>query len=199
MAYSRKDTGKLSKIGSPFRIDYRNKLSLFKEEIMQSKLFNTKYILLLVALLSLIPTSHAVDRRGRLGVGFTNQLKVDIPAVSFKLQRSKSFSLSGMLAYSTSDTNGGHGAALKVYRNLFAEPQLVFYISALGGLISKKTTTTDNSGFQADLTFGSEFSFTGLQSLGFSFEFGVSFNKLDDFVAETTGNSFIVSAIHFYL
>ncbi|MCP4912070.1 MAG: hypothetical protein GY909_03035 [Oligoflexia bacterium] len=166
---------------------------------MQSKFKNFSTLIFAILLIAFSIDASAVDRRGRLGVGFTNQLKVDIPAISFKLQRSKSFSLSGLLAYSTSDTDGGHGAGLKVFRNLFEEPQLVFYVSALGALISKKTTAGDQSGFQADITLGSEFSFQGLQSIGFSFEFGGSFYKLQEFSATTTGNSFIVSAIHFYL
>lgn len=160
---------------------------------------HTKIIAALLLLLLSLNT-YSIDRRGRLGAGFSNQLKNGVPSLSFKLQKSKAFAIGGLLSYSTNENGGGHGAAIKLYRNLFDEPQLNFYASATAGIIKKSiNASTEQSGFQADFTLGSEFSFTGLQSLGFSVEFGASINKLDDFVLETTGNSFIVSGIHFYL
>ena len=161
-------------------------------------------ILLISALFSFVvsfETLHAMDRFARLGVGFANQLKNDIPSISFKIQRSKSFALGGQFAYSTDDNEGGYAAGLKFYRNLFDEPNLTFYGSVLGAVISRNQQGSKDAvnGFQFDLTLGSEFSFPGLESLGFSLEFGASFSKLNDFVVETVGNSFIVSAVHFYL
>lgn len=142
---------------------------------------------------------HAMERIGRLGVGFANQMANSLPSISFKLQKSKAFAFGGQLGYSNDDNGGGTAAAVKIYRNFFDEPHLVFFGSVLGGLVSQKTNGQSESGFQADLTLGSEFSFPGLESVGFSFEFGVSFNKINDFVVETVGNNFIVSAVHFYL
>ena len=159
----------------------------------------TKFFLLILLLLTSIDQGFAIDRRGRLGVGMNDQLKVGLPALSFKLQKSKSFAIGGVIGYSTDDNGGGHGAGLKLYRVLFDEPQLNFYGSLLGAMIKKNSPGNEQSGFQVDVTLGSEFSFTGLTSLGFSFEFGVSLNKLDDFVVETVGNHFVVSSIHFYL
>ncbi|MBT5094134.1 MAG: hypothetical protein HOM21_07825, partial [Halobacteriovoraceae bacterium] len=78
--------------------------------------------LFLLILSSVSNLSHATDRRGRLGVGLNNQLKNDLPSISFKLQKSKSFAFGGLLGLSTDDSNGGFGAGLKVYRNLFDEP-----------------------------------------------------------------------------
>ena len=157
----------------------------------------------LTALLLLFstPKAHAMERFARLGVGFANQLKNELPGISFKIQRSKSFAIGGQFAYSNDDANGGYAAGLKLYKNLFDEPNLTFYASTLGAVISENRAGTAESvsGFQFDFTLGSEFSFPGLESLGFSLEFGVSLNKLDDFVVETVGNSLIVSAVHFYL
>jgi hypothetical protein len=140
-----------------------------------------------------------MERIGRLGVGFANQMANSLPSISFKLQKSKAFAFGGQIGYSNSDNGGGSAAAIKIYRNFFDEPHLVFFGSVLGGLINQKTNGVSESGFQADVTLGSEFSFPGLESLGFSLEFGVSFNKVNDFVIETVGNNFVVSAVHFYL
>lgn len=153
----------------------------------------------LMLLLTLCTSAYGMERVGRLGAGVSNQLMGDLPAVSFKLQRSRSFAFGGLLGMDTAN-DGGMGAGLKIYRNFFDEPQLNFYGSLLGAYLSdKRTTGEDQTGFQFDVTLGSEFSFTGLQSLGFAFEFGVSLNKLDDFVIETVGDSFIVMMAHFYL
>ncbi len=155
---------------------------------------------LFIALLcSLSLSSFGVERIGRLGIGFANQMAVDVPSISFKLQRSKSFAFGGQVGYSNDDNGGGSAAALKIYRNFFEEPNLVFFGSVLGGIINEKRNGVSDSGFQADLTLGSEFSLPGIESLGFSLEFGVSFNKINDFVIETVGNNFLVSAVHFYL
>jgi hypothetical protein len=161
---------------------------------------------LLIALLFLFfstllfPRAYAADQTGRMGVGFSNQLANDIPAISFKLNKSRSFAFGGVLAMDTNAETGGFGAGVKIYRNFFEEPMLVFYGSLLGALIKKKQSTAlEYSGFQIDLTLGSEFQFQQLESIGFSFEFGVSINKLQETAIETVGNHFVSAAIHFYL
>lgn len=142
---------------------------------------------------------QAMERDGRLGVGFANQMANSLPSISFKLQKGKAFAFGGQIGYSNSDNGGGTAAAVKLYRNFFDEPHLTFFGSVLGGIISRKANGISESGFQTDITLGSEFSFPGLESLGFSLEFGLSFNKINDFVVETVGNNFVVSAVHFYL
>jgi hypothetical protein len=159
----------------------------------------TAFLLFIALFVAFQSDAHALNRAGRLGIGFTNQLKNDVPALSFKVQRSKSFAFGGMAGLNNAD-DGGYGAGLKFYRIIFDEPQLNFYSSAAGiYLVDKRPNGSDKSGFQFDLTFGSEFSFTGLNSLGFSIEFGLSLNKIDDFVVETVGRNFVLAQVHFYL
>lgn len=160
----------------------------------------TLRFLVLSALFLMTSSVFAVERRGRLGVGFSNQLQNELPAVSFKIQRSRSFAFGALLGLSTDDNDGGLGAGIKLYRILFDEPQLNFYTSLLGAYLRDNNgANASQSGFQFDLTLGSEFSFVGLQSLGFSVEFGVSMNKMNDFVVETTAGGLVVAAVHFYL
>mgnify|MGYP000356727625 CR=1 FL=1 len=159
---------------------------------------STFLITITTFLLSL--STYAIDRTGRLGLGMSNQLKNDIPAISFKIQKSKGTAFGAMIGADTDEKDGGWGAGFKVYRNIFDEPQLNFYGALMVGVINQKLGVGEsNTGFQADATLGSEFSFTGLSSIGLSFEFGVSFNKMDDFRVQTVGDSFIVAAAHFYL
>ncbi|PIP94303.1 MAG: hypothetical protein COW00_03470 [Bdellovibrio sp. CG12_big_fil_rev_8_21_14_0_65_39_13] len=158
-----------------------------------------KLFLCLAMIIILSPNAYATDRRSRLGVGYTNQLINNLPAISFKLQRSKAFALGGLVGYSNARTGGGHGAGLKFYRNIFDEPQLNFYTALMAALLSQKNPGADKSGFQVDATLGTEFHFSGLSSIAFSVEFGMSFNKINDFVIETVGNNFLVAGVHFYL
>ncbi len=155
--------------------------------------------ILALCLVIFAPNTHALEKTNRLGVGMTNQLKNEFPALSFKIQKSRSFAYGGMVGLSSSDTVGGYGTGIKLYRNIFDEPQLNFYMAGAAALLSNKINGESHSGFQFDLSFGSEFHFTGLNSLGLSFEFGVSANKKKDFVFETLGNNFLVAGIHFYL
>jgi hypothetical protein len=162
---------------------------------MQTK--NIFYVLSFLLLFNL--KAQAMERINRLGIGTSNQLSNDLKAISFKIQKSRSLALGGVVGVNTDDYSGGHGFGLKLYRNIFDEPQLNFYSSALFGLISEKRIGADESGFQIDLTLGSEFSFQGLQSLGFSFEFGFSMNNMDDFKIQSAGYNFITAGIHFYI
>lgn len=167
--------------------------------MQKMKMLMMSKVMLAVCLVSFAFGAQALEKTNRLGVGMTNQLKNEFPALSFKIQKSKSFAFGGMAGISSSDTEGGYGVGLKFYRNIFDEPQLNFYLAGMGALLSNKIGGKSYSGFQFDLGFGSEFHFSGLNSLGFSFEFGVSANKKKDFVFETLGNHFIVAGIHFYL
>tara|TARA_Y100000590_G_scaffold470775_1_gene670353 strand:- start:166584 stop:167081 length:498 start_codon:yes stop_codon:yes gene_type:complete len=161
---------------------------------------NRAFALVLLSILLFAQSANSMDRRGRLGIGMSNQLKNDLPAISFKLQKSNAFAFGGLVGVSTRDPGGGHGFGLKVYRNLFDEPQLTFYTSLLAAIIKERQVSGDDEGFQFDLTVGSEFSFAGLQSLGFSFETGISLNKINgEFGIETVGYHFVTAGILFYL
>jgi len=159
-----------------------------------------KIILVTLFVLTFAAPSWGLERVNRLGVGTSNQLLNDMRAISFKLQKSRSLAIGGLVGVNTDTNSGGHGFGLKLYRMIFDEPQLNFYSSAMFGLINKKRAgASDYSGFQIDLTLGSEFSFQGLQSLGFSFEFGFSMDNVNDFRIQSAGYNFITAGLHFYI
>jgi hypothetical protein len=141
----------------------------------------------------------ALDYRGRLGLGFTNQLQNDIPALSFKLQTSRSFAWGGLIGLNTDKNSGGFGVGLKAYKLFFEEPQLNFYGGLLAAYINQKQGNgRSQSGLQTDLTLGTEFALPQLKSIGLSFEFGLSVTKLDEVVIQTVGQHFVSAAVHFY-
>ena len=151
-------------------------------------------------------SSWAVDRYNRLGLGVSNEFNIDVPAISIKFQKSKSFALGVLSGFNSSKQKEKVGAGIKLYRNILKEPQLYFYYSLLGAFVSEKfqknkDTVDSRSGLQVNLTLGTEFSFAGLDSIGLSMETGISFNKFDELFTETVGrrSAFLISAIHFYL
>jgi hypothetical protein len=133
---------------------------------------------------------------GRLGLGLSNQLASNMSAISFKIQQTESSAFGGLVALDSNSDTTDYGLGLKGYRLLFDEPHLNFYASGLVAALKKN----DQSGYQLDGTLGSEFYIPGLESIGFSFEFGLSINKVNDVRRiETVGYEFINAAIHFYL
>ena len=145
------------------------------------------------------PTAFSLDKINRLGLGISNQLQNNFPALSMKIQKSRSTAFGALAGLSTDKDNGGFGLGMKVYRNIFDEPQLNFYFAGMGGILNNKVGSSSYSGFQFDLSLGSEFHFQGLNSIGFSFEFGATAVKKKEFVFQTLGNNFLVAAVHFYL
>jgi len=141
------------------------------------------------------------DLSGRLGIGMADHFLNGIPAVSFKLQRSSNYAIGALLGlrFSTDDS-GGYAGGIKFYRMIFDEPNLNFYSMGALSLINVKSKTSSETGFQGDLGLGCEFHFNGLESLGFSFEFGVTLKRIyDEFTLESFGRNLIKAAVHFYL
>ncbi|MFY7993252.1 MAG: hypothetical protein ACOVP4_08175 [Bacteriovoracaceae bacterium] len=158
-------------------------------------------IILLFTLMSFSLPLMAADMRGRLGVGMSNQLNNDLPAISLKIQQSKVFAIGGLLGFKSDDDHTLYGAGLRFYRLIFDEPQLNFYMAGTFASLSYlDDKDKEKTGYQIDGTLGSEFHFTGLESLGFSFEFGFSVNDVGNGTTfETLGNNFLKAAVHFYL
>ncbi|MAX66545.1 MAG: hypothetical protein CME66_06385 [Halobacteriovoraceae bacterium] len=145
---------------------------------------------------------HGSSLVGRLGIGATNHLESKMPAISLKLQRNRSSALGGHFAMDSSSNGLDYALGIKGYRYIYEEPQLNFY-SALAGTYFTYTNEADDKteqGYQIDGTFGAEFSFQGLESVGFSFEFGIGLSEYQkETHLKTVGHNMMVSAVHFYL
>jgi hypothetical protein len=136
--------------------------------------------------------------RGRLGVGFTNQIatSVDgtIPALSGKYYFSKGTAFSVGAGFDTRTANSTIALGLKLYKNLFYESNLVFYTGGGMAFVNRQ-----GSKLQASLFLGSEFFIPQVPSLGLSFEAGIrGDNTSGSFALRTTGDSFLTAGMHFY-
>ncbi len=158
-------------------------------------------ILISLFALSLSTICYASSMLGRLGIGMTNHLVTEQSALSLKIQRNRSTALGGHFALDSNDDGVEYALGLKGYKLIYEEPQLNFY-SALSVTYLSYLNDEDESktGYQVDGTFGAEFSFQGLESIGFSFEFGAGLYNYDENThIQTVGHNMIASAVHFYL
>jgi hypothetical protein len=153
--------------------------------------------------LLLTQQAYAMNLVGRLGIGYTNQVVTGIDAISLKLQRNRANAFGAIMGVDSSSESSNYALGLKMYRVIYDEPQLNFY-SAFSGIFftyqdPEDTDQTEN-GHQLDAAFGTEFSMQGLESIGFSFEFGLGMNKYNGSTnISTVGYGVFTSAVHFYL
>lgn len=159
---------------------------------------NLKKIIFLLIFFSLSSQLFARSYVGHLGLGVSTQLVNELPSLSIKNYTSDSFAWGLLGNFLTSEDIGGWGIGAKIYKNFFAEPHLFFFGGLMFAVVNSKGHGS-HTGIQLDLTAGSEFFIPGLESLGLSFETGLSLNTLDTFVIGTTGSTFVTAAIHFYL
>ncbi len=156
---------------------------------------------LTVILTSLLGESaHAKDLTGRLGIGFNNQFATrspfsfdDIPALSAKYSMTRDLAFAGVVGLNTKSPSGFTLGA-KVFKNIFFETNLNFYVG--GGLALLKR---DATGFEFQGLFGTEVFIPGVDSLGLSFEAGLAAgNATGSFVLRTVGYTFLHAGVHFY-
>ena len=164
---------------------------------------------LIVALIVLVGSSaHAKDLTNRLGLGYsdqfsTNQASGSLPSMQAQYYPNPMTGLSVALGVDTEKDNSRFGLLFKLYRIIFTEANANFYMGGGASLLSVETTVgtvTDNrSGFELTGFIGVEYFFTGLESVGFSFEAGVGIRSDSDGVRfRTVGDHPLRAGIIFY-
>lgn len=163
--------------------------------------------LLMVVAVGASMGAEAKDLTNRLGVGYADQFGVEggLPSLAVRYYPNPDLGVSAQLGVDTEEDNSKFGFLAKVYRIVFQEDNMNFYMGAGAGLISREkynTTagTSDNdSGFEVSGYVGGEFFFTGLDSLGFSFETGIGVTSISSEVRfRTIGDHPMRAGITFY-
>lgn len=166
------------------------------------RIFNMKHLILGIVILLGSQNILAASQAGRLGVGMSNHIVSGIQTLSMKLQRNRAEAVGGIFGLNSSEDGSFYALGLKYYRLIYEEPQLNFYSTAAVATFTAKNDDTDETqqGYQVDALFGTEFSFQGLESVGFSFEFGLGmYNYQDKTTIGTQNYNMLRSAVHFYL
>ena len=96
-------------------------------------------------ILLLSPSTWAIDRRGRLGIGVSNELDLGVPLFSLKLQKSRSFALGGLVGFNTAEKTGTFGAGFKLYHNIFQEPPTTLLLGFSRSHLQKEIIRGDSA------------------------------------------------------
>ncbi len=148
---------------------------------------NRVFLLILVAIFSVASAlyssnAHAKDLSNRLGIGFKNQSSADLPSLAVQYWPGAELGLSVSLGIDTQTSNSKFSAMAKIYRVIFQEDNLNFYLGAGAGALSLEntvgTTTNNQSGFELMGYAGVEFFLPGLDSIGWSFEAGTAITSI---------------------
>ncbi len=155
---------------------------------------------LFLAVFAALPSAHARDLQGRLGLGYNAQFANyresgnSVPAIAAKYAVTKDVAFAGVVGMAT--TNPGNSViGVKFFKNLFFENNLNFYSMLAAGLVAANS----QSGIDLQGGFGAEFFIPGLESLGFSFEVGGDLTNLSgSMIFRTMGASFLNAGMRFY-
>ncbi len=153
-----------------------------------------------IACLFLTVNSYAKDMTQRLGAGYANQMSIETPSISAKYYATPTMAYSLDLGLQTGDDTSSFGLLGKVYRTIFPEDNLNFYMGGGAGIISQKLTGKSNdSGFELLAFVGVEFFIPGVDSLGFNVEAGVGVTSISSNTEfRTVGYSPLNAGMYFY-
>lgn len=146
-------------------------------------------------------SASAMDLANRLGVGYSNQFDndVDLPAITARYYPNARTGFSLAVGVNTKDQYSRFGVLGKLYRIVFAENNMNFYVGGGAGMLSVETAGNNNSGFLLMGFLGGEFFFAGLENLGFTFEAGVGIRSdSDGTLFRTIGDHPLRGGIIFY-
>jgi hypothetical protein len=143
---------------------------------------------------------QAKDMTNRLGVGYKNQFGGNnFPGIAAQYYPGADLGVSLSLGIDTQKNASAFGLLGKIYRIIFQEDNLNFYMGAGAGVLSQETLGNNESGFELMGFAGAEFFFSGLENLGFSFETGIGVTSLSSAVRfRTFGDSPVHAGITFY-
>ena len=174
-------------------------LICLRGDFMNNTTLIRKLILACVFGLFVISTASAKDLSNRLGVGYSNQFSVGMPSMAASYHPNAEIGLGASLGVSTEEDDSRFGLLFKVYRIIFPEENLNFYMGASAGILSYELSGQSESGFELNGIFGAQFFFAGLDSLAFHFEAGLGITSIDSGVHfRTIGSSPMEAGLIFY-
>jgi hypothetical protein len=141
------------------------------------------------------------DLTNRLGIGYKSQFAPDmnVPSIAVQYYPGADIGVSGSIGVDTLSNNSRFGAMAKLYRIIFQEDNMNFYMGAGAGLLSNQVDGTTSSGFELMAYGGAEFFLPGLENLGFSFEAGTAIDSTGNGTRfRTFGDSPLRAGMIFY-
>lgn len=134
-----------------------------------------------LACLLLSFSASAKDLTSRLGLGLSQQMgAAEVPMITAHYYPNSQYGMSLAFGMDTKDDESTLGALAKLVKIVFQEEQMNFYMGAGIGFVNYEqrnavtNLVADNSNVEFSALIGGEFFFSGLDSLGLSFETGIS-------------------------
>ena len=132
-------------------------------------------------------------------MGYTNQGAIDLPSMAVRYYPNEGLGLAAGIGIDTEKDASKFGFFGKLFKLIFSEENMHFYMGSGASILSQEVSGKNNSGFGLSGFAGGEFFFSGLDSLGFSFEMGVSVTSISSEVRfRTVGDHPIKAGITFY-
>ena len=158
-----------------------------------------KRILIVLGILIVAQPLMAKSLINRLGIGYQNQFGEELPAIAARYYPYEDLGFSAALGVDTESNNSKFGLLVKIYRAIFLEEHMNFYMGAGAGLLSIEKSGQSDSGFELSGFVGAEFFFMGLDSLGLTFEAGMGITSVKSGVRfRTIGDHPLRAGIIFY-
>lgn len=155
---------------------------------------------IILVLLGVCIQSHAKELNNRLGVGFSDQFSEPMPSLALRYYPEPYLGVGAALGVDTEEDQSKFGFMVRLYRILYVEDHMNFYMGTSAGIISLEENNDSDSGFELSGYAGAEFFFSELQNLGFSFEVGVGVTSISSEVRfRTIGDHPWKAGITFYL
>lgn len=152
---------------------------------------------------SSLQVAHAKDMTSRLGVGFKDQSASGVASLAAQYWAAPDLGFSAQVGVDTQATQSRFNSSAKIYKVIFPEDHLNFYMGAGAGILSVESTSggvsSNQSGFELMAFVGTEFFFSGLENLGFSIEVGTAITSLSSSTRfRTFGDSPLKAGVIFY-
>ncbi len=159
------------------------------------------FILVIFLLLPLTITFNlnAKEMPKRLGVGIKNNTSESIPSLTTIYHMNSVSALTGGIGLDTKKNESTFQINAGVRYVIFHESQLHFYTGGQLGIVNYETAATGKqNGFEVLLVLGTEYFFTGLENVGFSFEGGIGLSSVDSTRIRTVADHPLRAGIVFY-
>lgn len=143
--------------------------------------------------------SFAKDMSQRLGVGIQNNTSQSLPSLGLVYNVNSNFAMTGGFGVDTQKDYSAMQLQAGIRHVIFHENNLHFYAGGQVGLVNYENPTDGkSSGFEANLIMGTEFFFTGLDNVGFTFEGGLGLSSVKNTRVRTIANDPFKAGIIFY-
>jgi hypothetical protein len=135
----------------------------------------------------------------RLGVGVKDNTSLSIPSLTALYNVNNDFAFYGGFGFDTKKDYSNFEMNVGVRHVIFHESNLHFYTGGQFAIVNiEDPINGKQNGFEVNALLGTEFFFTGLENVGFSFEGGLGLSSYKETRVRTIGDHPLKAGLLFY-